>query len=72
MATIQVYRHGSDIKLGKGTGTVDTKNHTATITSWTDQAGLSVGTIYKLKSGGKFYSANCTANALPVTFDNVE
>lgn len=73
MAMIQVFKHGSETQLGKGTGTVDTKNHTATITSWTDKAGLLVGTKYKLESGGKIYpDAKCTANTLPATFDNVE
>lgn len=70
---IQVYKHNSDTLLGKGTGSIDTKNHTATIDTWTDKAAVVVGTTYKLKSKGKEYAnANCTGNALPVSFDNVE
>lgn len=73
MSKIQVFKHGTDTQLGKGDGSVDTRAKTASITNWDEKAGLLVGTKYKLKSGGKIYSdANCTGNALPATFDNVE
>ena len=75
MATIQVCKHGTTTVLGSGEGTIDRKNQTAAINSWTDKAGLVINTNYALKSGGKTYSdANCTAvNAVaPVaTFNNV-
>lgn len=63
MAVIQVYKNNTtQSPLGKGDGTLDKKNKTATIDTWTDKAAVSVGSEYALKSGGTFYNnANCTA-----------
>jgi hypothetical protein len=73
MATIQVYKHGSDTLLGSGSGTVDTRQHTAAITEWTKKAGITQNTTYKLKSEGKTYSdSRCTAVGLPAKFSDVE
>lgn len=72
-STIQVYKHGTDILLGTGNGTINTQAQTATITSWSKQAGLQAQVQYKLKSNGKTYpDATCTAVGLPATFSNVE
>jgi hypothetical protein len=72
MATIQVYKHGTDTVLGKGDGTIDKTAKTATINTWEDKAGLQAQTMYKLKSGGKVYEdATCTAVGLPATFSGV-
>jgi hypothetical protein len=75
MATIQVYKHGTDTLLGSGDGTVDTKNQTAIINTWTSKAGLGTGTQYKLKASSKTYAdANCTgvsATAPVASFGNV-
>lgn len=75
MAKIQVFKHGTDTSLGKGDGSINKKDKTASITSWdrNNKAGLTVGTKYKLKSGGKFYSdAECSAVGLPAQFKDVE
>ncbi len=75
MATIQIYKYGTDTKLGSGDGSIDSKNGTAMINSWTDKPGLVKGTEYKLKSGGKIYSdATCSgvaSNDPVATFDKV-
>lgn len=73
MATIQVYKHGTNDLLGSGQGEINKTAQTATIKSWDDKAGLQTGTSYKLKSDGKIYSDATTGNSinLPVTFSNV-
>ena len=79
METIQVWKASSNpsntTPLGTGKGTYDKKAGTATIQSWTDPSSLTVGTDYKLKIGGKFYTAVCSSNQSPqpvATFRDVE
>lgn len=77
MTRIQVFKHNSDIQLGKGDGVVNKKNNTAAITSWKKKyrAALTPNKPYKLKASSTIYpDANCTgiAEESPVaTFDNV-
>jgi hypothetical protein len=73
MATISVLDNATKKKLGAGQGSIDTQDHTATINSWTEKAGLQAQKKYTLKSGGKSYSdATCTQVSLPAHFTGVE
>ncbi|HYG64982.1 MAG TPA: hypothetical protein VEL74_20535 [Thermoanaerobaculia bacterium] len=70
MATIVVTK--GDLNWGKGEGSVDSKAGTASITSWVDQAAMTVGTTYGLKTGGKSYTGKCQSSTLPINFTDVE
>lgn len=79
MALIQLWNENdtpsSTTPKGSGQGSVNARAGTATVNSWDTKPALTVGTKYKLKSGGKHYEGNCAtkSDVDPVaTFNNVD